>query len=223
MAKLVIFGNEKMAEMAHFYFTRDSEHEVVAFTVNGKYIKSNQFLGLPVVAFEDVEHKYPPGEYSMFVALGYKRLNTIRAAKYHEAKDKGYPIVSYVSSKASWWGDTKIGENCFILENQVIQPNVTIGNNVVLWSGNHFGHDVVIGDDTWLASHIVVSGNTTIGRNCFIGVNACFKDHIAIGNECIIGAGAIILRNVPDKGVYIPKMTEAFRLNSEEFEKLMGV
>lgn len=223
MAKLVVFGNEKMAEMAHFYFTHDSEHEVVAFTVNEKYIKEKQCMGLPVVPFEDIETLYPPDRHSMFVALGYKKLNTIRASKYHEAKSKGYPIVSYLSSKASCWGDTKIGENCFILENQVIQPNVTIGNNVVLWSGNHFGHDVVIGDDTWLASQIVVSGNVTIGRNCFIGVNACFKDHITIGNECIIGAGAIILRSVPDKGVYIPKMTEVFRLNSEEFEKLMGV
>jgi sugar O-acyltransferase (sialic acid O-acetyltransferase NeuD family) len=223
MAKLIIFGNEKMAEMAHFYFTHDSNHEIVAFTVNRDYIKAPEFKGLPVVPFEDIENLYPPHTYSMFVAVGYKKLNKIREAKYLEAKKKGYSIVSYLCSKASVWGDTKIGENCFILENQVIQPNVTIGNNVMLWSGNHFGHDVVIGDNTYLASHIVVSGNVTIGKNCFIGINASFKDHITIGNECIIGAGAIILRNIPDKAVYIPKMTELFRLDSEGFEKLMGV
>lgn len=222
MKKLIIFGNEKMAEMAHFYFSHDSTYEVAAFTVDSSYIKEKEFRGLPVVPFEDIINLYPPDDFNMFVALGYKSLNMIREKKYFEAKGKGYEIPSYLSSKASHWGDTKIGENCFILENQVLQPNITIGNNVVLWSGNHFGHDVVIGDSTWLASHIVVSGNVKIGKYCFVGVNACFKDHINIGNECIIGAGSIILRDVPDKSVYIPKMTELFRLNSEEFERMMG-
>lgn len=223
MQKVVIFGTEKMAELAHFYFAHDSEYEVVAFTANEQYIIDKQFNGLPLVPFEEVETKYPPDKFKMFIAIGYKKLNTLRAQIYFQAKDKGYELTSYISSKATCWGDTEIGDNCFILENQVLQPFITIGNNVIIWSGNHFGHNVVIGDHCWLASHIVVSGNVRIDPYCFIGVNASFRDGVTVGRESIIGAGALILGNVKDKSVYIAKQTELYRLNSEQFERMMDI
>jgi len=223
MQKVVIFGTGKMAELAHFYFIHDSENEVVAFTADEQYTIDKQFRGLPLVPFEEVETKYPPDDFKMFVAVGYRRLNTSRAQKYFEAKQKGYELISYVCSKATHWGDTEIGDNCFILENQVLQPFIRIGNNVIIWSGNHFGHNVVIGDHCWLASHIVVSGNVTIDPYCFIGVNASFGDGVTIGRESIIGAGALILRNVREKSVYVARQTELYKLNSEQFERMMDI
>jgi sugar O-acyltransferase (sialic acid O-acetyltransferase NeuD family) len=223
MSKVVIFGNEKLAQLAYFYLTHDSSHQVCAFTVDRDYQKERQFQGLPVVPFEEVEDHYPPTDYRMFIAIGYRKLNTLRAGKYAEAKRRGYELISYVSSKAVLWGDTKIGDNCFILENQVIQPFVEIGNNVVLWSGNHFGHNVVVGDHCWLASHIVISGGVTIEPYCFVGVNASFRDNVRIGRESIIGAGALILGDVKEKSVYIAKQTDLYRLNSEMFENMMDI
>ena len=150
-------------------------------------------------------------------------MNAIRAGKYNEAKNKGYELISYISSKATHWGDTEIGDNCFIFENQVIQPFVKIGNDVILWSGNHFGHNVVIGDHCFIASHVVVSGGVSIGAYSFIGVNATIRDDVTIGRECIIGAGALILNNTRDKEVYIAKPTELYRLDSTRFEKMMDI
>lgn len=223
MNKVVVFGTEKLAELAHFYLTKDSPYKVVAFTVNDEFIKEKQFIGLPVIPFEEIEKHYPPEKFNMFIAIGYRKLNTLRAEKYFEAKKKGYNLISYISSKAIHWGDTEIGDNCFILENQVIQPFVKIGNNVVLWSGNHFGHNVVIGDHCWLASHIVVSGGVTIEPYCFVGINSAIRDNITIGRESIIGASALILRDVKEKSVYIAQQTEIYRLNSEQFEKMMDI
>ncbi len=223
MTKVVVFGREKLAELTHFYFTNDSPYEVVAFTVNESFIKEKEFMGLPIVPFEEIEKHYPPDKFKMFIAIGYRRLNTIRAEKYNEAKNKGYDLISYVSSKATHWGDTEIGDNCFILENQVIQPSVRIGNDVILWSGNHFGHNVVIGDHCWIASHVVVCGGVSIGPYSFIGVNATIRDDVTIGRECIIGAGALILNDAAEKAVYIAKPTELYRLDSTRFEKLMDI
>ncbi|MEE9543851.1 MAG: acetyltransferase [Thermodesulfobacteriota bacterium] len=223
MQDLVIFGTGKSAELAHFYLKNDSPHNVVAFTVDEKYIKGEQFMGLPVVPFGEVGKRYPPDKFKMFVAVGYEKLNTVRAQKYNETKAKGYELVSYMSSKAVHWGDTEIGDNCFILENQVIQPSVRIGNNVVLWSGNHFGHDVVIGDHCWISSHVVVSGGVSIGPYTFVGVNASIRDHVSIGRECIIGAGATMLNNAKDGEVYITKSTELYRLDSKRFERMMDI
>ena len=99
----------------------------------------------------------------MFVAMSYAKMNAVRAEKYASMKAAGYRLVSYVSSRCSYLSQTPPGDNCFILEDNTIQPFVTIGNNVTLWSGNHIGHDATIEDHCFITSHVVVSGNVRIG------------------------------------------------------------
>lgn len=218
MAKLVIFGAGDIARLAHYYFSRDSEHDVAAFTVDQKYRQADSFLDLPLVPFEEVGKLYAPAEYKMFVALSYARMNKLREEKYRQAKAEGYDLVSYVSSRCSFLTDNPAGDNCFILEDNTIQPFVKIGNNVTLWSGNHIGHDAIIEDHCFLASHIVVSGYVRIGNNCFIGVNATLRNSITIAPETLIGAGAVIMKDTLEKGVYLPQRAELFSKKSDEVD-----
>jgi sugar O-acyltransferase (sialic acid O-acetyltransferase NeuD family) len=205
---LVIFGSGEIAQLAHYYFSTDSNYEVVAFTVDAKYLMESEFCGLPVIAFEDVAEKYPPDSYDFFIALSYSKLNAIRKEKFISAKDMGYKLVSFISSRATVLNEGEIGENCFIFEDNTIQPFVTIGNNVTLWSGNHIGHHSVIHDHTFIASHVVISGGVEIGEQCFVGVNATLRDHIKIGDKCVIGAGALLLADAEPEGVYMGTATE---------------
>ena len=218
MAKLVIFGAGVIARMAHYYFTRDSEHEVVAFTVDQEYRPSDTFQDLPLLPFEEIEKSHSPIEYKMFVGLGYARMNKAREEKYHQAKAKGYELVSYVSSRCSFLTDHPVGDNCFILEDNTIQPFVKIGNNVTLWSGNHVGHDAVIEDHCFLTSHVVVSGFTRIGHHSFLGVNATLRNAITVAPETLIGAGAIIMKDTVEQGVYLPERARLFEKKSSEIE-----
>jgi len=218
MAHLVIFGAGDIARLAHYYFTRDSEHQVVAFAVDHAYRKDETFLDLPLVDFETVTHLYPPAQYKMFVALSYAKMNKVRASKYAQAKVLGYQLVSYVSSRCSFLTDQPVGDNCFILEDNTIQPFVRIGNNVTLWSGNHIGHDTVIEDHCFIASHIVVSGHVYIRPYCFIGVNATLRNSITIAPETLIGAGAVIMKDTVEKGVYLPQRAALFDKKSDEIE-----
>lgn len=211
---LVIFGSGDIAQLAHYYFSTDSNYEVVAFTVNANYIKESEFCGLPVVAFEDVAKKYPPDSYDFFVALSYSKLNAVRKEKFLAAKKIGYNLVSFISSRATVLNEGRIGENCFIFEDNTIQPFVTVGNNVTLWSGNHIGHHSVIHDHTFIASHVVVSGGVEIGEQCFVGVNATLRDHIKIGDRCVVGAGALLLADAEPEGVYIGTATERSKVPS---------
>lgn len=211
---LVIFGSGDIAQLAHYYFSTDSNYEVIAFTVDGNYIKESEFCGLPVVAFEDVAKKYPPNSYSFFVALSYSKLNAVRKEKFLAAKEMGYKLVSFISSRATVLNEGRIGENCFIFEDNTIQPFVTIGNNVTLWSGNHIGHHSVIHDHTFIASHVVISGGVEIGEQCFIGVNATLRDHIKIGDRCVVGAGTLLLADAAPEGLYIGTATERSKLPS---------
>lgn len=217
---LVIFGAGDIGQLAHYYFNHDSEYEVVAFCVDAAYLLQGQFCGLPLVAFEQVEEKYPPREHAFFVALSYAKLNAVRKEKYEAAKAKGYRMASYVSSKATVLNDGRIGENCFILENNVIQPFASIGNNVVLWSGNHIGHHSTIRDHCFIASHVVVSGGVDIGVQCFIGVNATLRDHIVVGAKCVIGAGAIMLADTEEGGVYVSEGAPRSAVPSSRLRKI---
>jgi len=192
MEKIVIVGTGETAHMAHEYFTYDSPHEVVAFAVERPYIEEGQteLLGLPLVAFEEVEQHYPPSEFRAFVAMSSEPMNQLRARLYAAAKRKGYSCISYVSSRAFVWHNVEIGENCFIFENNVVQHGVRIGNNVILWSGNHIGHQTVIEDNVFISSHVVVSGFCRVGRNSFLGVNSGVGDKVLLKRYTYLAMGA---------------------------------
>jgi sugar O-acyltransferase (sialic acid O-acetyltransferase NeuD family) len=220
MSKVVIFGAGKIAEEAYFYLTHDSPHEVVAFAVDGAHLTRREWFGCPVVPFEEARDKYPPGDFKMFVAVGYQDLNRFRAQKYAEAKAKGYELISYVCSRAANFGRVEIGDNCMILENAVIQPRSQVGSNVFVWSGNHIGHHASVGDHCYLAGQCVVSGSAVIEPYCFIGVNATIGHEIRVGRESFIGAGSLITKNVAPRSVYITPDTPKYRLDSSAFLRL---
>ncbi len=201
---LVIFGTAEIASLARFYFEHDSTYKVVAFTADDAFVKEDRLEGLPVIPFSRVTQDFPPLATHMHVALSYKRLNRLREEKYHQVKAAGYALASYICSKSATWSDLSHGDNCFVLENQTIQPTVKLGNNVMLWSGNHIGHGSVIGNHTYFASHVVLSGHCTIGQRCFFGVNATVKDFTAIGNDCFIAMDASVTQDMPDGAVALP-------------------
>jgi sugar O-acyltransferase (sialic acid O-acetyltransferase NeuD family) len=208
--KLVLFGTGDIARLAHVYFSTDSKHEVVAFTVDREFCDGERFRDLPLVPFDEVEQRYPPATHAMFIAVSYARMNRVRMDKYEAAKAKGYVLPSYVSSKCTFLSEHPVGDNCFILENNTIQPFVRIGNNVTLWSGNHIGHDAVIEDHCFLASQIVVSGRVHIGEACFIGVNATLRNAITVAPRTLIGAGVVIMKDTQEGAVYVaPRPTVA--------------
>ena len=216
MAKLVIFGAGDIARLAHFYFTRDSEHTVEAFTVDHPFRQADSCEGLPLVDFEDVVTRFPPSAYSMFIALSYSSMNRVRADKYAKAKAMGYTLASYVSSRCTWLTEQPHGDNCFVLEDNTVQPFVKIGNDVTLWSGNHIGHDVVIDDHCFISSHVVISGRVHVGEFCFLGVNSTVRNAITIAPETLVGAGAIIMADTKPKSVYVPERTPLFPRTSDK-------
>ena len=218
MAKLVLFGAGDIARLAHYYFSTDSEHDVVAFTVDAAYRTADQFEELPLVAVEEVASRYPPPDFKMFVALSYTGMNRVRAEKYAQMKTLGYDLVSYVSSRCSYLSPYQPGDNCFILEDNTIQPFVRIGNDVTLWSGNHIGHDSTIGDHCFISSHVVVSGHVDIGPSCFIGVNATLRNSISIAERTLIGAGAVIMKNTRPGSVYPGPRAERIPRTSDQMD-----
>ena len=206
--KLVIIGDSAFAEIAYEYFEHDSLYQVVGFSVEKEYLKRDSLFGLPVTPFETVQGKFAPADHSFFAANVYTQKNQLRSRLYRAAKEKGYSPASYISPHAFVWRNVKLGEHCFIFENNVIQPFVTIGDNVILWSGNHIGHHSTIMSHCFVSSHVVISGFCSIGESCFMGVNSTIANNLNIGNRCIVGAGALVLSDVEDDQVAVGMWTK---------------
>jgi len=207
MSKVVIFGIGRGADVATRYFRADSPHEIVAYTVDDAYADQKEFMGRPVIPFSRIEQEAPPYECRMLLPLGFQRMNGLRAEKYEAAKAKGYTLESYVSSRILAWERPSFGENCFILEGNVFDFDVKVGNDVVLWSANHIGDLCVIEDHVWISSHAVLSGEVTVGRRSFLGVNATVSNYVKIGPRCYIGANTLIAKDTRPDAVLVEKGT----------------
>jgi sugar O-acyltransferase (sialic acid O-acetyltransferase NeuD family) len=216
--QLVVFGAGDIAELADYYFSHDSQYDVVGFTVDAAFVREPSFLGRPVVAFEEVQTTWPPSEHAFFAALAYGQLNELRKSKYLAGKALGYKIASYISSRATVLNE--IGEHAFILEDNTIQPFSVIGDNVTLWSGNHIGHHSRIGDHCFVSSHVVVSGGVQVGESCFLGVNSTFRDHVKVGARCVVGANSLVTSDVEAEGVYAASPTERSRVPSSRLRRI---
>jgi sugar O-acyltransferase (sialic acid O-acetyltransferase NeuD family) len=220
MADVVIFGIGQWAEIAHFYLVHDSPHTIVGFTVDSSYMQGEQYKGLPLVPFEQLEETFPPDRYKLFIPISYKKMNHIRADKYYEAKQRGYELISYVSSKATIWPGFRCGDNCFILEDNRIQPFVEIGSNVVMWSGNHVGHHSKVKDHVMLASNVMISGSCTIEEYCFLAGCCCIREDLVIARETFVGMGVAILKSTKEYELYRLRTAKPETIRSDQLHGL---
>lgn len=220
MTPLVIVGNGEIASMAFEYFKHDSSYEPVGFAIGADYVKGADFEGLPLVALDRVREVWPPDRVSAFVAIGDAQLNRVRAQHFRQMKDFGYSLASYVSSRAFVWHNASIGENCFILEDNTIQAFVEIGDDVILWSGNHIGHRSRIADHVYITSHVVISGFCTVGEYSYIGVNASVANGIAIARDNFLAMGSVVSQSTEPDRIYQGNPAEARKIPATRFYRV---
>jgi len=207
MADIVIFGAGQIAEVAKAYIDAHSDHRIVGFTVDAQFAQSDRFLGLPLVAWERLEEFFPPGQVELLGPLSYRLMNEFRRDRYLEGKARNYQFASYIHPHSHIY-TTDIGENCFILEANVIQPFVKIGNDVIIWSGNHIGHHSIIGDHCFITSQVGIAGAARIGERCFLGGKVGIRDGVTVGDACFLGIGVRVMKNLEPGSVVGRSVTD---------------
>jgi sugar O-acyltransferase (sialic acid O-acetyltransferase NeuD family) len=223
VAKVVIFGAGQGADMVYRYLSRDTEHQICGFTVDAPFFREPSLRGLPVVDYATVTARFPPDEYRMFVALGFQRMNRVRADKYLDAKGKGYGFVSYVNSRHYSLEGISVGENCLILDNTIFNLDVSIGDNVTIWSGCHLGDRTAVGNHVWMASHATLSGDVTVGEYCFLGVNCSVSNHVALGAATFVGANVLVSQSTEPDSVYVAPAARKLPVTSDQFMAMVNL
>lgn len=196
MDNLIIIGLSNTARHVYSFVTYHKLFNVIGFAVNEKYCNTNTFNGLPVYRLESLKNEVT-GDYSVFIAMLWNRLNGDRQRLYDYCKNQGYKMANLISPLAVLRSPMN-GDNCWIHDYVVIQNNSEIQSDVAIMGGSLIGANTYIGSHCFFGAHTVFGGGSSIGERSFVGIKAVIFDNTIIGKKCIVGACAAVKRNMPD-------------------------
>jgi UDP-3-O-[3-hydroxymyristoyl] glucosamine N-acyltransferase len=125
-------------------------------------------------------------------------------------------------------GGVIIGNNVEICANSSIArgslSDTVIGDGTKLDALVHVAHNVVIGRNCELTAGTIIGGSTTIGDICWTGLNSTLKNKIKIGNKVIVGAGALVIHDVPDEDIVagVPAKSIKHKVTSDKLFLMAG-
>ena len=99
--------------------------------------------------------------------------------------------------------DVEIGEGTVIMANSVINSSAKIGKHSIINTGAIVEHDNNIEDFVHISPNVALGGTVKVGECTHIGIGATVKNNITICNNCIIGAGAVVVKNINKEGIYV--------------------
>lgn len=193
--KIVVYGNTTLSKMLYYDAINNDSFKIACFTVDTEYLTQKEFLGLPLVDFNEIRELYPPEEYDMIAVLsGFSAIRD-REKMYLKAKAYGYTLRNYISSKADISPELVMGENNIILGQSHIGIAGSMGNNNIIRQNVYLGHNFNIGNHNFIAAGCNIGGNSIIKNACFIGLGATIINNLEIGEETLIGTGSVVIRN----------------------------
>ncbi|WP_339541451.1 acyltransferase [Pseudomonas sp. RA_5y_Pfl1_P24] len=118
-----------------------------------------------------------------------------------------------------------IGSNCNVCAHTLIESDVIIGNNVTIKSGVFLWDGTRIEDDVFLGPNATFTNDPTprskiypdtfkgitVMRGASIGANATLLPGVTVGSYAMVGAGAVVTKNVPDRAVVIGNPAKIIR------------
>ncbi|MBI4432082.1 MAG: acetyltransferase [Candidatus Omnitrophica bacterium] len=165
--------------------------------------KAEKIAGSPVLGRFESILKFKNKAGNVYLALGD---NAKRQKAFEFLKRHGFRTPSLVHPSALVEKSAEIGEGSVVCLGATLGAEAIVGKGCIVNTGASLDHESSLGDFSHLAPQAVVAGRTSIGALSFIGVNASIADRLTIGPEVTVGAGSVVLRDVPAKkkilGVY---------------------
>ncbi|TVT90119.1 acyltransferase [Pseudomonas sp. RGB] len=118
-----------------------------------------------------------------------------------------------------------IGENCNVCAHTLIENGVSVGNNVTIKSGVFLWEGTVIADDVFIGPNATFTNDAMprskvypeifsgiiIKRGASIGANATILPGVTIGEDAMVGAGAVVVSDIPDRAVVVGNPAKVIR------------
>ena len=114
------------------------------------------------------------------------------------ARENGLGVAPCIASSAHVSPNAQLGYGCFVGPQAAVNAGARIGDFTIVNTSASVDHDCVLGEGVHLSPGCHLGGGVTVGRATWLGLGASVRDHVQIGADSILGAGSLLLKNLPD-------------------------
>lgn len=201
MKTLGIIGAGQLGQQIGHFAISDNHYSTIVFFddfTNEKMINGFSILGKTT----NVESEYKKNSFDeIIIAIGYKHMGARK--NFYKRFKSVIPFGQVIHSTSYIDTTTQIGKGVIIYPSCIIDANVIVEDNVVVNIGVVISHDSVVKSHSFLSPRVAIAGFSTIGQCCILGINSTIIDNIKINENITLGAGAVVIKNLNESGLYV--------------------
>lgn len=215
MKRAIIIGAGTHGQIYASYL-KEAGVNIVGFIDDADHFQGKRVLGLDVLGkFPDLFDNTLKNKITdIYCPIGD---NLLRQNYLSRLKKEGYNVPSFIHHTVCIGPDVILGETIYMLQGNMIMPHTKIGDYLMVNMGTTIGHHNVIENGVFMSSGVNIGANLIIGKMAYFGIGCTVMTGVdMIGKESLIGAGAVVLKNVPDFAVMSGNPARVIKLNKPE-------
>ena len=182
------------------------KYEVVGFTDGQRKRWGTEFMGYPILGGDEMlPELHAKGVQAAFIGVGAVDGDgtRLRAKLFRQAVDLGFHMPTLIHPMAAISPSATIGVGSVVMAGAVLSADVRVGDNVVVYSGTLIEHDTVVDNHVHMSPGVHLAGGVHIGEGAFIGIGASIIHGIRVGRWTTVGAGTVVLKDLPENIVAV--------------------
>ena len=194
--RIIVVGAGGHARVLVSLLRQLAEWELVGILDRERPVAGEDIGGVAVVGgFADLERLTIDGVRHVALAIGD---NDERTAIYHRVKKLGLGLPVLCHPRASIEPEARVGEGTVVCVGAVICAGTSIAENCIINTAALVDHESRIGAHVHLAPGVRIAGRVSIGEGTMVGIGSSVKDKIRIGSRTVVGAGSVVVTDLPD-------------------------
>lgn len=173
---------------------KEQKKEITGIVDDNRDLQGKSALGIKVIGSTDKIYEYDKDNYQLIITIG-----NVKARKniFETFIKCGYTFTNAIHPNSCISKHTMLNKGIIINSGVRIHPDVNIGDNVIVGLNSTISHDTVIGEHCHISPGVNLAGEVIVEECVDIGLNSAVIPGKKIGNNSVIGAGAIVTKDIP--------------------------
>jgi len=173
---------------------------ILGFIDDNSDLHGSKINGFPVLGGTDWLIENHNDEIGGVIAIGEPKIKKIIADKLENGKVK---FVNAIHPSVIMGDYIELGKDVIICAGSILTVNIKICNHVIININSTIGHDTVIDDYCSIMPTVKINGNNNLREGVYVGTGAAFIHQVSVGKWTTIGAGAVVVNDIPESVVAV--------------------